>query len=225
MGLALHWEFNAQVGPADAARLIKLLHAAAKSANFASVSEIVEARADVHSDTAAGESEMADRAWALSTGMRSVPVPGEPGQTKRVTPVHVVAFRATSAGAEDAAFGLASYANESGYRWQAGCDTQGAARRGGPPAFLAAHRAVVAVLDKARALGIKVVAKDDGEFWETRDQKRLLDKLDEWQVLTAALTRGNRDRPACTLRADVLPRLEATRRPRRDQNPIEELEG
>lgn len=231
MGLSLHWEFVS--GPMDAASAsdwVRRLREFAAGQGFAEVSDVVEAHL-ARRDPAAGEAEMAERAWALSQGMctRAEPTDDDPGRAVRVIPVHVLAFRAYVAGAEEAAFGLASYGDDR-YTWTGGCATQGAARRGGAAAFLAAHRSVVAVLDKARTLpgGVRVVVRDDGNFWESRDPKVLLDRLAEWESLTSAIARGHREKSrGVTLAADVREAIELRRkeRPRLDRPPVEELEG
>lgn len=231
MGLSLHWEFSS--GPMDAAAAsawVRRLRDYAAGLNFAEVSEVVEAELS-RRDPSAGEAEMAERAWAMCQGMRlqASPTPEDPARTVRVPPVHVVAFRAYVAGAEEAAFGLACH-GQGGYTWSGGCATQGASKRGGAAAFLSAHRTVVAVLDKARSLpgGVRVAVRDDGGFWETRDPKVLLDKLAEWQSLTSAISRGGKERTRpVTLASDVRDLIEARRRerPRLDRPPVEELEG
>lgn len=234
MGLSIHWELSLDSADADQARQrVAALRAAAENAGFAELGEVVEAWSDRH---VAGEVAAADRAWALSQGLTTVTVVEGAGTRQvKVAPAHVLAFRAYSFGAEEAAFGLATYppaaadgtpTGLSGYRWSAGCSTQGAAKRGGPPAFLRAHRALIAVLDKARSLGLKVTAKDDGTFWTTRDPKALLDKLDEWESLTVAL-KQNRRTESARLAADVRDKLEELKRQRKrhDREPSPDLEG
>ena len=141
----------------------------------------------------------------------------------RLAPEHVLAFRACWAGAEDAVFGLASYAGREGYLWTSGCATQGAARRGGRPSFLAAHRAIITVLDAARSAGIKVTVLDDGEFWVGRDPKVLLDKLDEWETLSAALERRHGQAPSTSPRIQALGRAKGQER--RNDGGFADLEG
>lgn len=239
MGLSLHWEFASSVLEASAATAwVRSLREYAATFPFGEVSEVVEAWADRRDVGGGGgegdESAMADRAWALSQGMavRAAPTPEDPTRTRRVAPLHVAAFRVYVAGAEEAVFGLASHGEGGEYVWSGGCATQGAATRGGAAAFLAAHRSVVAVLDKARALGggVGVVVRDDGGFWESRDPKVLLDRLAEWESLTTAIARGRgggakvKVTPLASEMKDV---LEARRRarPRLDKPPAEELEG
>jgi hypothetical protein len=223
MGLSIHWEWSFQGDAATARRVVEAVRAGALSAGFTEVGEVVEAWAERH-ETA--EDVIVARAWAMGQGLRTqeAVVDGH-RNTTRIAPLHVAAFRAYSRGAEEAAFGLASYTGLDGYRWSAGCDTQGAAKRGSPTGFLAAHRAVVATLDKARSLGIKVTAKDDGGYWEHRDIKRLLDKLDEWERLVAGLGKGRANEKPCFLASEMKSRVEAVRKGRKDPKVIEELEG
>lgn len=240
MGLSIYWEFVAEGDFADGIRKVQSLHAAAEGAGFDEVGKVVEAYADKHIE---GDDEAAaDRAWVLSQGLVTLHPSPTSGiqEVVRVAPLGVVGFRASSAGAEDAVFGLAVYppsvqvgahrieTHLGGLRWSSGASTQGAAKRSGMPGFLRAHRAIVMMLDKARGLGLKVHVKDDGGFWEKRDQKGLLDKLEEWEGLMAALGRQRRDgRRTVPLACDVKPILEAKQKERRrlDREPIEELEG
>lgn len=289
MGLSIYWEFGAEVDAAGAARLVEAMRTAAEGL-FTEVGQVVEVWADravagtgmggAEGKAGASEEEAeraaADRGWAMSQGLISLPeevVAGPAGggvqvTTRRVAPGHVVLFRAYNEGADDAVFGLAAYAGLPGYRWTAGCVTQGAAKRaprggvggaagsaaggvrtaggtggvgaldggggaggGGGNAlvsFLRAHRAVIAVLDKARGLGVKVRARDDGEYWEKRDQKVLIDKLAEWEVLMASIRAKRPERGPCPkLAAEMRPKIEAARklRPRLDRDPVEGLEG
>lgn len=224
MGLAVHWTFKVEASPEVAAEKMHALRAAAERQSFAELGPVVEAWADKHPQE---EEAIADRAWAMSAGLRTIPMPDQPGAVGRVAPTHVIAFRAANPGTEDAVFGLASYPNMPGYHFAAGCGTQGAYRRGGAPTFLAAHRAVIAVLDSARTLGISLTVADDGEFWMSRDPKRLLDKFAEWQTLATALERRRAAASSrAILKCDILPRLQTTPpRARKDQAQYEELEG
>lgn len=242
MGLGLHWELSADgaVDNAGALRVVSALRESALSLGFGEVGEVVEAWAGVHA--AGDEDAMAERAWALSQGMVTVAAPTDDDtrRTVRIAPTHVVAFRGYSAGAEEAVFGLAWYdalpsavpaagggATSVGYRWASGCATQGAMKRGGARTFLAAHRAIVGVLDKARTAGLNVTVKDDGGYWETRDPKALFDKLEAWEELVAAIARKRAPGRAVPLASDVKAQIEARRRdrPRLDREPAEELEG
>ncbi len=220
MGLSLYWELRAGDG-VDPRAAVSEMRSAALSAGFAEVGEVIDVSVTVHP---AGEEATADRAWALSQAMVTLHPPGE--EAVRLVPRSAVLFRATNPGAEDAVFGLADYEGL-GWRFSGGCKTQGASKRGGMQAFLRSHRAIVTVLDRARSAGLKVSVKDDGEYWDTRDQKRLLDKLEEWEGLLASLGRRAEANPACTLAADVRDKIEAARKSQRrlDRAVVEGLEG
>lgn len=225
VGLSLYWELSAE-SDVDVHDLVRALHVSASSAGFDEVGEIVVARGD---ERVEGDDAIAARAWALSQGLATLHPDGEPA--RRVAPVEVVAFRAANPGTEDAVFGLARYdpvERLPKYRFSGGCSTQGASRRGGMPAFLKAHRAVIAVLDKARSLGLKVSVKDDGEFWQSRDPKKLIDKHEEWEGLMAALGRRRDEKKPCVLAADVKAKIEELRKRDRRydrRSVVEELEG
>jgi hypothetical protein len=243
MGLGIFWELAAppRFGPTDAVGLIVKLRESALSVGFGEVSEVVEAfshppaQAALPGTSGSDSDALADRAWALTQGMIAVPAPtdSEPTRLCRIAPQHVIAFRGYSAGAEDAVFGLACYTPiqdtrvPAGYCWSGGCATQGAHLRGGPAGFLAAHRAIVGVLDRARSAGLAVTVRDDGGYWESRDPKVLFDKLQGWEQLVAAIARKRLSGKAVPLASDVRSQIEARRRerPRLDREPAEELEG
>jgi hypothetical protein len=95
------------------------------------------------------------------------------------------------------------------------CKTQYASNHG-VDAFLRCHLGLVALLDRARELGLRVGVRDDGGFARTRSVPRLLAALNRWNelvaglgaALSAHLPEGTRRVGGLTGRAD-LERLEA----------------
>jgi hypothetical protein len=53
--------------------------------------------------------------------------------------------------------------------------------------FVACHRAVIALLDAARALGIAVEVRDDSGYWDHRDERRLVESAEHWNALVAKI--------------------------------------
>jgi hypothetical protein len=77
--------------------------------------------------------------------------------------------------------------NASGWRGHAFCKTQYASdpECGGLPNFLRCHLLVVAVLDKAKALGFKVDVNDEGGYWLKRSVPELGQQIQHWNKFIA----------------------------------------
>jgi len=60
-----------------------------------------------------------------------------------------------------------------GWYWQCSCKTQYASNISGA-FFVACHTAVVALLDRAVRLGVDVTVEDETDYWEIRDEARLI---------------------------------------------------
>jgi hypothetical protein len=75
-----------------------------------------------------------------------------------------------------------------GWYWHEFCKTQYASnpRFGGVPNFVRCHLGIIALLDKAKSLACKVHVNDDGDFWLTRDLKRLLTAVSDYNGLVAS---------------------------------------
>ena len=53
--------------------------------------------------------------------------------------------------------------------------------------FLKCHRQIISLLDFWRDLGVIVEVTDEGEYWETRSEEKLRNKLDQYNGLVAAV--------------------------------------
>jgi hypothetical protein len=73
------------------------------------------------------------------------------------------------------------------YSWSACCKTQYAAnpKYGGIAHFLRVHRAIFAVLDECKRLGMTTRIRDDGKYWRHRDDAKLVAELQKWDELVA----------------------------------------
>jgi hypothetical protein len=82
------------------------------------------------------------------------------------------------------------------YSWAQCCKTQyaGLPQYGGEDNFLTAHESLIALLDRARELGLQTDVHDDGGYWEDRDRDHLLQQLAEWNGLVAALAGQLKDK-------------------------------
>ena len=79
--------------------------------------------------------------------------------------------------------------------WSACCKDQYAndPRAGGWPNFVKAHLSVLAICEKFQSVGFKVMVMDEGEFWETKDLKKLAKKIGEYDGLVAAMAGAWKD--------------------------------
>jgi len=53
--------------------------------------------------------------------------------------------------------------------------------------FVESHQRLIALLDAARHLGFVVAARDDSGYWEHRDQKRLVESVEQWNARVAGI--------------------------------------
>ena len=54
------------------------------------------------------------------------------------------------------------------------------------PNFLQCHLTVIAMLDKAKELGCLAEVNDEGDFWQKRDLKALVQEIGSWNEMIAA---------------------------------------
>jgi hypothetical protein len=204
MGLTIHYSLKSDAdSPEKARQLIEQLRQAALDLAMAEVGDIVEfscPACDFH--TADSESLR----WLLVQSRRMIPI----GQTYHfVTPLQAFAFTAwPGEGCEPANFGLAMYPDAmeteegtlatglTGWSWQSFCKTQYASNPddGGMANFVRCHVTVVRLLDCAKKMGILESVKDEGDFWEKRDAKALVEEVGRWNSHIAGLVGQYKDR-------------------------------
>ena len=121
---------------------------------------------------------------------------------QRVRPLRLIAFTAwPGEGCESSNFGLCQFPavlqTEGGplktklSAWRGGffCKTQYASdpKCGGVANFLLCHLSVIAMLDKAKQFGCLEEVNDEGDFWQKRDLKALVQEIGSWNEMIAAL--------------------------------------
>ena len=186
MGLTIHYSLRAQGTEAAARKLITALHQAAHDLPFKEVGDLVDLAGD------ACDFDRRDREdplrWLLCQTQGSMELKG--GTYIRIAPTHVLAFTAwPGEGCEQSNMGLCRYPAEivhprfgklktkmPGWRWRSFCKTQYASNPdcGGVTNFLRCHLAVVALMDRAKALGCLHEVQDEGKFWEQRNVEALV---------------------------------------------------
>lgn len=192
MRLTIHYRLRAGAGDADAARgLVERLRQDARRLPFRRVGPLLEFRGR-HARPAAVARDHELR--GLLTQAQAV-VEND-GHRIEVPARHAVAFSAwPSGGPEECHFGLARYpvavevtdrsarparlrrrpTGLAGWRWEGFCRTGQAAdpERGELEDFLRCHLAVVALLDRAAALGLLDGVDDPTGYWAARDLEAL----------------------------------------------------
>jgi hypothetical protein len=103
-------------------------------------------------------------------------------------PVVVLGFTvAPGVGSEPAAFALArlsGHNRSSRWLWRCFCKTQYASAKS-EEHFLTCHTSLISLLDSARRIGIEIDVRDEGGFFEHRDEAKLLEYLDGMNLLIA----------------------------------------
>lgn len=206
MGLTIHYSLKASGKDAQARKLIHALHQTAADLPFQELGEVVE--------ISGGQCDFNQRRqndplrWLLVQASGSVelkPADGaRPGRCQtwvEVVPSRLIAFTTwPGEGCEAANFGLCQYPSVlktphgpiatglTGWRWSSFCKTQYASdpRCGGGPHFLQCHLCVIALLDRAQALGCLECVSDEGGFWERRDLSALVQEIGSWNEMLAA---------------------------------------
>jgi hypothetical protein len=198
MGLTIHYKLRVDVNDLKGARkVLEQLRQAALDLPMAEVGELVEVEGTVCDFRAAAQDDRLR--WLLIQARRIVQT-GE--RYSLVATLRAVAFSAwPGEGSEVANFGLAFYPETteseggtqatglSGWSWESFCKTQYASNpdAGGVANFVRCHLAVIRLLDHAKAMGILESVHDEGQFWENRDVRSLVETVGQWNAQIAGL--------------------------------------
>ncbi len=207
MGLTIHYSLKARGNDAQARKLIQALHQTAQDLPFKELGQIVDLSSD---QCDFNQRDKADPLrWLLIQAEDDVEIVsqrrvigGQPCQSyQRVQPLRIIGFKAwPGEGCEQSNFGLCKFpavveteggavrTKLSGWRWSSFCKTQYASdpNCGGVPNFLQCHLTVIAMLDKAKELGCLAEVNDEGDFWQKRDLKALVQEIGSWNEMIAA---------------------------------------
>jgi hypothetical protein len=206
MGLTIHYSFKAPGSEAQARQFVRALHQAAQDLPFKELDQVVELSGEQCNPD--GHPREGPLRWLLiqATGSVESKPQGrnrDQGYTTwfNVPPCRLIAFTAwPGEGCEAANFGLCQYpavietdcgllkTDLSGWRWSTFCKTQYASnpKCGGVANFLRCHLTVIAMLDRAKALGCLECVSDEGGFWDKRDLPALVQEIGSWNEMIAA---------------------------------------
>lgn len=174
MGLTIHYTFNAgKVSEKNAELLINSLHSKCQDLPFIELESIVKLegsecyrRAD-------------DPLYILKLRAEKHEL-GKDLNLINTSPSAIVGFSSLPRqGCEEFDIFLCQYPNESKWTSETCCKTQFAIDEGGIENFLIAHCAIIEILDHAQALGILSEVIDETGYWEKRNLKELINKVEE----------------------------------------------
>jgi hypothetical protein len=189
MGLSIFYQLRlpGHLEPAAVDTILQSLHARAAAMRFAGLTELASIRATSPWDS--GSATPQDWLECFATGVAEPFEEKEPALVGR--PETARGFLVLpGAECEPAAFAFLHRADATASReewyWWCACKTQYASLLS-EDHFVRCHQGVVALLDAAVELGIEVEVNDEGEYWETRDEARLLAHLRTMNHLMAKL--------------------------------------
>lgn len=198
MGLTIYYNL-AFPGDQPEARVRGILEALQDTALGLAVEHITPVRRIVRADCEGFERRELDLDWLLRCfAARALEDPPDSRQVLTVPPTVAYGFGAVVGRCEPVILGLGRYPRTvedagtelptelEGWSWHACTKTQYASLRG-MDHFVSCHRAVIALLDAARALGLEVEVRDDSGYWDHRDEGRLVESVEYWNAIVAKI--------------------------------------
>lgn len=204
MGLTLHYSLKHKGDEKSVRQRIEQLHQAAQDLPFKELGTLVDLKGK--------DCEFAHRdredplRWLLVQADGSLKL--DQHSWMGVPPTRVIAFTTWPGdGCEAANFGLCQYPTTvehqdrrlrtklAGWSWSSFCKTQYASdpQCGGLGNFLRCHLSVIALLDKAKELGLLESVRDEAGFWDNRDVKALVPEIASWNQMIAAFVGQMKD--------------------------------
>jgi hypothetical protein len=216
MGLTIHYQLkHASRDPVVARQLVEQLRSRALDLPFQQVGPLIVLSGDSCDFRQSSAND--PHRWLLIQGRQSIM---RGSYHYDVSPTHLIAFNTIPGnGSEPADFGLCFYpatfqdhrgrrrrSKFSGWSWRSCCKTQYASNPdcGGIANFLRCHLLVVAMLDRARELGILGDVSDEGDYWQKRDSGALARQVGEWNQMIAAQVGQIKDLLGSGIKAEIL---------------------
>lgn len=214
MGLTIHYQLKCDATDISARQIVGQLLQAALDLPFKEVNEVIELKGEACDDHQRDRED--PLRWLLIQAGGSVRL--DEHYSIQVAPTHLIAFSTwPGEGCEEANFGLCRYpattvhrgkrikTGLTGWSWHSFCKTQYASdpKCGGLENFIRCHLLVIAMLDKAKELGVLEKVSDEGRFWEKRDVKALVEEIGSWNNLIAAFAGKLKDALGDGLKAPI----------------------
>jgi hypothetical protein len=200
MGLTIHYKLATNLAkPYEVHHLLRAVREFALDLPFEEVGEIQEFKGK---ETNHDDGSEDDRWLKIQASGHVVDEPYH----YTVPPRHVIAFSTwPGEGCEPANFGFSSFpkvfnvpdgnkrlmTHLDGWRWGSFCKTQYASdpNCGGVENFLRCHLCVVKLLDFIKQTGLVTVeVNDEGDYWEKRDLKALVQEVGNWNEVVAGMS-------------------------------------
>lgn len=214
MGLTIHYQLKCDATDIPARQAVEQLRQAALDLPFKEVTEVIELKGEACDDNQRDRED--PLRWLLIQAGGSVRL--DEHSSIQVSPTHLIAFSTwPGEGCEEANFGLCRYpattvhrgkrikTGLTGWSWHSFCKTQYASdpKCGGLENFIRCHLLVIAMLDKAKELGVLEKVSDEGRFWERRDVKALVEEIGSWNNMIAAFAGKLKDALGDGLKAPI----------------------
>jgi len=198
MGLTVYYNL-ALPGDQPEARVCAILEALQGTALELAVEQITPLRRIEGSDCEGFERQEVGLEWLIRCfAARPVEDPRDSRRALTVAPTAAYGFGAVVGRCEPVILGLGRYPSTiedagtqqptalEGWSWHACTKTQYASVRS-IDHFVRCHRAVIALLDAARALDLEVEVRDDSGYWDHRDEGRLVESVESWNSIVARI--------------------------------------
>lgn len=201
MGLTVHWRFKHKGSEQQVRDILCQLHSKAMDLPFQEVGEVVSFTGKNCNYDRCGPDcnyDGKDDPYRWLKIQASEYVDISKHMSRRIVPTKIIGFEAyPGPGCEPMNIFMAKYPSTiiadgvkhrtklSGWTGGSFCKTQ-YANKHGMQNFLRCHLCVIRMLDTAKELGIISEVSDEGDFWEKRDIKALVQEIGEWDEMIAA---------------------------------------
>ena len=185
MGLTIYYTISSRCSPSDATDAVRRFQIDARAMGFTNISDIFDLSADQlkFDRSMLGTNGGCFRLHASVQQLRHA----------KIRPHRVIGFQCWPGDTEPSCIGLAGYPTTRSsawyWRWSSFSKTQYASLpdRGGIAHFLEAHKRLIRLLERIRTCGFKTRVRDDGGYWDSRDESLLLANLKKYNELVAAV--------------------------------------
>jgi len=201
MGMTIHYDFASKQKLDKIKGIVYELHKFARSLPFESVGKVVQLQGDQCDFNKRDRDDPIS--WMMIQARYHIELKTKKGLVyDAVSPTQVIGFPTwPGRGCEMANFGLAQYPEKmktndglketklDGWQWRSFCKTQYASdpRFGGMNNLVKCHLLVIAMLDKAKKLGILEHVSDGGDYWKSRDLAGLVGETNSMNQIVAAV--------------------------------------
>ncbi|MBW4617695.1 MAG: hypothetical protein KME21_31800 [Desmonostoc vinosum HA7617-LM4] len=193
MGITIHYTFDAgETSSSDVEQLINSLHSKCQDLPFVHVDQVVKLEG-----LECCYDSVDDPLYILKLRANKYKFP-ENLNLEKIIPSTIIGFDSLPRqGCEEFDIFLCRYPDEDKWTSESFCKTEFAFDEGGIENFIIAHCAIIEILDYAQTLGILSKVFDETGYWEKRDLKELISKVEQSraniQAVKLALSQYNHE--------------------------------